>query len=143
MTDKDIPATDPDLTKVRLFNVLRRGTLIHIHTEDGLFWIETVIEDADPAGGGVDLTLASVVTEGALSITPEMIAAAEQIDEEDNWWKVRGHGLVFRFEPDRSIPAFGPGGYFTEHPEAWEAHRAASRASTAARDAKAREQRGL
>jgi hypothetical protein len=33
-----------DLSKLALFDALKRGTLIHIHTEDGLFWIETVVE---------------------------------------------------------------------------------------------------
>jgi hypothetical protein len=80
-----------------------------------------------------------VVTEGGLSITPEMIATAEQTDEDENWWEVRGYGVAFRFEPQGAASAFGPDGFTAEQ---WAAHHDAVHEREAARAAKAREQRG-
>ena len=125
-------------------NLLRRGVTIDIHAEGGderfAYVTTTVICDSDPDGdGGVVLKLDGTIEEGMLTLPASVIDTAE---EGPDGWEVHHGGLVFRFGLAESEPAFGPDGYFTEHPEAWEAHVDAVQEREASRDAKFREQQG-
>jgi hypothetical protein len=121
-------------------NVLKRGTSIDIHAEHADYFTTTEILDGAPDGkGGLALTLDATIQEGELVVTEAMIARAEQ---DGDCWCIRHGGLVFRFGLAKAEPAFGPDGFFTHNPEAWEAHRRHVRERDARREATRAEQEG-
>lgn len=133
---------DTDLTKLPLFDLIKRGSYVGVRTEDSGYFAEAVIEDVDRDGeGGLVLTLSGTLSEGELVVTKAMLAGAEQTDDYGDGggrWETRGGGLFVVLE--RVIPGERVEALTT--PEQWEAHRLAVEEREAKRDARAAEREG-
>ena len=129
-----------DVKLLAFLDLLKRGTTMEVYAERFSYRTTTEILDSDPDGrGGVSLTLDGTIDDGTLELTASMIATAEH---DGDVWEIRHEGLVFRFDVAEAEPAFGPDGFFTNHPEALEEHARAVEELNGLREAKRLQQEG-